>query len=131
MEETVGDLDLVVASERPEEVVDAFFSITQGTWREKQSEGCRTKAITVTPEGLHLELFVVPPKFYGATLVIMSGGRVHTSALCKRALQEIYGVYFGLLRYWSLALPLDPPQKIAILMRLLQTSSATEIGASE
>ena len=127
MEETVGDIDLVIASERPEEVVDAFFSLTQGTRQMKRSEEWRTKAITVTHDGLRLELSVVPPQFYGPTLVIYSGGRVHTCAMCKRALQCMYGVYFGLLRYWWHSVPLmEVGGKIEILMRLLRTSNAEE-----
>ena len=104
----------------------------QGTLRERRSsEEWWIRARTVTRKGLRVELSVVPPQLYAATLVIMTGSIVHTSALCKRAFQGIYGVYFGLVRYWSLALPLDPDQKIETLMRLLRTSNATEIEASE
>ena len=130
MQETVGDIDLVVASERPEEVVDTFFSLTQGSWRKKQSGEWHTRAITATPEGLCLDLHVVPPKFYAPTLVIMSGGKAHTDAICKRALQCIYGVYSGLIQYWRV-MPPEPEKIIEILMRLLRTSNANEIGESE
>jgi DNA polymerase (family X) len=128
MQGTVSDIDLVVASERPEEVVDAFLSHTQGTWRKKRSEGWQTKA--TTPEGLSLELYVVPPKFYGPTLLMMSGGRAHAFAITKRALQCIYGEYFGLVRYW-IRLPLGMEEKIEILMRLPQTSNTNEIREGE
>jgi DNA polymerase (family X) len=128
MQETVGDIDLVVASERPEEVIDAFLSLTRGTGGKKG-----WGAITVTPEGLRLELYVVPLKVYGPTLFIMTGSWAHTDAISKRALQCIYGVYFGLVRFWSLSAPGRPNalEAIEILMRLLRTSNANEIRESE
>ena len=136
MQETVGDIDLVVASDRPEEVIDAFLSLTQGTGRKKRFKGRKEwqrGAITVTPEGLRLELYVVPLKVYGPALFIMTGSWAHTDAISKRALQCIYGVYFGLVRFWSLSAPGRPNalEAIEILMHLLRTSNANEIGESE
>ena len=55
MQETVGDIDLVVASERPEEVIDAFFSLTHGTWRKRLSKklGEGWQAGAIAPEQRH------------------------------------------------------------------------------
>ena len=53
MQATVGDIDVVVASERPTEVVDAFLSLGQiyGVWQIRSLKR-ETKASAVTRDGI-------------------------------------------------------------------------------
>lgn len=124
MQETVGDIDLIAASERPEDVIEAFLSL--GRIRKKQAWTERVRGRT--PEGVGVELWVVPPEFYGAALVANTG-IAHSDEICRRALKRIYGVFWGLVRYWQL----QPRtrEKTDLLIHTLRTSQVTKIGGTE
>jgi DNA polymerase (family 10) len=87
MRETVNDIDLVAASERPAEVFGAFLSLRQV--HRVVKEGA-TKVAVVTREGIQIELTVVPPGAYAAALVSKSGARAHNNRLRKLALRRGY-----------------------------------------
>ena len=104
MRETVGDVDLIAASDRPAEVVDAFFSLTEGhrVWTAPKREWL-THVRGVSGDGIQIELWVVPPAVYGAALVSKSGARIHNETVWRLALKR--GRRFSLGRavtknYW-------------------------------
>ena len=132
MKPTVGDIDLIAASNRPEEVVEFFCSFKQWTrcWesgRELKREF--KKAIAYTSEGLKVALWVVPPTMYGVALVAWSGSATHINALHKLAVQRNYGAVWGSLHHWCL--PFPTPEKVDALVRLFDKLNATKDATSE
>ena len=74
MRETIGDIDLLVASERPSQVMDAFTALS-GVDR-VMARGT-TKSSIVTTRGLQVDLRVVEPKVWGAALQYFTGSKAH------------------------------------------------------
>ncbi len=72
--ETIGDIDLLVASERPAEVMDAFTSLP-GV--ERVLARGETKASVLTTKGLQVDLRVVEPAVWGAALQYFTGSKAH------------------------------------------------------
>ena len=106
MQAMVGDVDVVVASERPTEVVDAFLSLEQvyGVWQIRSLKR-ETKASAVTRDGIKIQLKIVPPGAYGTALLYSTGSRAHTIQLRQRALSQRYTFSWGPLlqnveAYW-------------------------------
>ena len=132
MKQTVGDIDLIAASNRPEEVLEFFCSFKQWTrcWatgRELKREF--KKAIAYTSEGLKVALWVVPPTMYGAALVAWSGSATYINALHKLAVQRNYGAVLGSVHHWCL--PFPTPEKVDALVRLFNKLNATKNAMSE
>jgi DNA polymerase (family 10) len=88
--DTVGDIDLVAASEHPAEVLEAFLSLQHGGRILKHPKAGATKAAIVNAEGIQIELTVVPPGAYAAALVSKSGTRAHNIKVRKIALKRGY-----------------------------------------
>jgi len=119
--ETVGDLDLLVTSDAPEEVFDAFSRLP-GV-REIRLRG-PTKETVVLDGGLQVDLRVVAPEAFGAALQYFTGSKDHNVRLRSRAREHglkvnEYGVYRGEARiagrteeevYGALGLALIPPE---------------------
>lgn len=82
--ETVGDIDLLVASRRPGEVMDAFRSL-RGTSSSK-SQG-PTRSSIVTTGGLQVDLRVVEPGVFGAALQYFTGSQAHNVKVRERAVR--------------------------------------------
>jgi len=85
--ETIGDLDILVSSIRPEEVADWFVSmprvdrvISKGTTRSTIVVGAR----------LQVDLRVVPPESYGAALQYFTGSKEHNIKLRTIAVKKGY-----------------------------------------
>lgn len=77
-QETVGDIDLVVASEKPKAVLDYVLSLPiAGEVLERSSE----RLVMATSLGRRVEVVVVPPARYGITLLTMTGSGAHLAAL--------------------------------------------------
>ncbi len=72
--ETIGDIDLLVASERPTEVMDAFTSL--GSVERVLARG-ETKSSVLTTKGLQVDLRVVEPAVWGAALQYFTGSKAH------------------------------------------------------
>jgi DNA polymerase (family 10) len=72
--ETIGDIDLLVASERPTEVMDAFTSL--GSVERVVARG-ETKSSVLTTKGLQVDLRVVEPAVWGAALQYFTGSKAH------------------------------------------------------
>ena len=95
MRETIGDIDLLASSERPDEVMDAFRSI-RGVVGSK-ADG-PTKSSIVTASGLQVDLRVVEPVAFGAALQYFTGSREHNVRLRQLAIHRglklsEYGVF--------------------------------------
>ena len=76
--ETVGDLDLLVASREPGEVVGRFVSMPPVI--RVLSEGT-TKSTVVLERNLQVDLRVIPPEDYGAALQYFTGSKDHNVKL--------------------------------------------------
>ncbi len=74
MRETIGDIDLLVATERSEEVMDAFRSL-QGI-ATSNADG-PTKSSVTTASGLQVDLRTVKPDEFGAALQYFTGSQAH------------------------------------------------------
>ncbi len=85
MKETIGDIDLLVASERPEEVMGAFRSL-RGI-ATSSAEG-PTKMSVVTTRGMQVDLRVVEPAVFGAALQYFTGSQAHNVKVRERAVRR-------------------------------------------
>ncbi len=97
MKETVGDVDFLVISKKPEKVMEFFTSLPgivkiwgKGT----------TKASVRMKEGFDLDIRVVPANSYGATLQYFTGSKEHNIATRKIAIEKglklsEYGLFRG------------------------------------
>lgn len=95
--ETIGDIDLVIVSQKPEKVMKSFTNIPMvahviGTGPSKTS-------IKLT-NGMNIDLRVVPEESLGAALVYFTGSKDHCIALREIAIKKElklneYGLYKG------------------------------------
>jgi DNA polymerase (family 10) len=97
MKETVGDLDFLVASSRPAEVVKRFTSYAEV--KQVTSRG-GTRASAVLANGLQCDLRVVPKESFGAALHYFTGSKAHNIAVRKLGIARglkinEYGVWKG------------------------------------
>jgi DNA polymerase (family X) len=83
--ETVGDLDFIVASERPAEVMDWFTA--RAEVEEVTARG-ETKASVRFAGGLQADLRVVPPPQFPFALHHFTGSKDHNVKLRQRALER-------------------------------------------
>lgn len=93
--DTVGDLDIVVASDWPAEAMARFIAYPKVA--EVVAEG-PTRATVLLRSGLQADLRVVEPASYGAALLYFTGSKAHNIALrgmaAKRGLKlNEYGVF--------------------------------------
>jgi DNA polymerase (family 10) len=89
--ETIGDIDIVAAAESPDQLRDAF------------------DAMSLEPE-VPLDLHVVEPDAFGATLLRLTGSEAHVDALIERGLApESPGADEAAI-YEALGLPWIPPE---------------------
>ena len=78
MKETVGDLDILVASNNGEEVVEHFISMPRVT--RVVSKGS-TRSTVVLGSNFQVDLRVVPPESYGSALQYFTGSKEHNIKL--------------------------------------------------
>ncbi|HYV01756.1 MAG TPA: helix-hairpin-helix domain-containing protein, partial [Actinomycetota bacterium] len=74
MVETIGDIDILVASDRPEPVMEAFANLSDV---ERVVARGETKTSIRTTKGLQVDLRVVPPTSWGAALQYFTGSKAH------------------------------------------------------
>jgi DNA polymerase beta thumb len=84
-EAIVSDIDLVVASNRPVKVIQAFFSSAPGVYRHCSER--KGKAGMIGPGGIRIELLIVPPDLYGIALLATTGTRDFVRAVDRVALE--------------------------------------------
>ena len=81
--ETVGDLDVVVASTDAPRALAAFT----GWHRTARVEGAGdTRATILLRRGVQVDLRVVPPESFGAAWIYLTGSKAHNVELRRRAL---------------------------------------------
>ncbi|MGA9532837.1 MAG: DNA polymerase/3'-5' exonuclease PolX [Anaerolineales bacterium] len=83
--ETIGDLDLLVASDSPEPVMDRF--VNGGEVNEIRGQG-QTKSSVVLKNGLRVQLWVHPPDRFGSALQYATGSKEHNVRLRELAQQN-------------------------------------------
>jgi len=93
--ETIGDIDILVTSQKPEKIMKTFISLPQV--REILAEG-PTKSSVITKKDIHVDVRVVEPISFGAALQYFTGSKVHNIKLrelaVKRGLKiNEYGVF--------------------------------------
>ena len=122
MRETIGDVDLLVASADSEPVMEAFASSNAV---ERVIAAGETKTSIRTKTGIKVDLRVVPPDVWGAALQYFTGSKAHNVRIREIAVRKglklsEYGVFDaktgGLIAaeteeavYAALDLPFIPP----------------------
>jgi len=89
--ETIGDVDILVASRKPAAVRDAFLALPQRV--ETLAQGlkkCSIRAQEADPRGglftVQVDLRIVEPERFGAALLYFTGSKDHNVRLRERAL---------------------------------------------
>ncbi|MGH2634804.1 MAG: DNA polymerase/3'-5' exonuclease PolX [Actinomycetota bacterium] len=95
MAETIGDLDLLVASSDPTGVMEAFVSV--GMVDRVLAKG-ETKSSVITRAGLQVDLRVVPLEAWGAAMIYFTGSKAHNIRIREMAVRKglklnEYGLY--------------------------------------
>jgi DNA polymerase (family 10) len=119
--ETVGDLDIVVAAEPSQPVMERFAGY-EDVARVVEQGG--TRATIILRNGMQVDLRVVPAASFGAALCYFTGSKAHNIALRQIAIDRHlklneYGLFEGDVRlagrseaelYRRLGLPFIPPE---------------------
>jgi DNA polymerase (family 10) len=74
MAETIGDVDILVASAKPKPVMDAFRALAHV---QRVIGSGETKTSIRTVQGIQVDLRVVPPDAWGAALQYFTGSKAH------------------------------------------------------
>ena len=95
MRETIGDLDLLAASVKPEPVMRA---LTRSRFCARVLASGMTKSSILTTEGVQVDLRVVRPESFGAALQYFTGSKEHNVRLREQAARRglkvnEYGVF--------------------------------------
>jgi len=85
MKETIGDIDILVASSQAEKIMDVF--VTLPMVREVLAKGA-TKSSVVLHDGLQVDLRVVEPVSFGAALQYFTGSKAHNIRLREIAIRK-------------------------------------------
>ncbi len=121
MKDTIGDIDILVTSSRPEEPMEAFVRMPEVG--EVLSHGT-TRSSVLLRVGIQADLRVVEPASFGAALQYFTGSKEHNIKLRERAVRaglkiNEYGVFRGERRiagrteeevYAAVGLPWIPPE---------------------
>ncbi len=85
MAETIGDLDLLVASDEPTGVMEAFTS--EGIVERVLAKG-DTKSSVLSRTGLQIDLRVVPLEAWGAAMIYFTGSKPHNIRIREMAVRK-------------------------------------------
>jgi DNA polymerase (family 10) len=121
MKETIGDVDVLVASEKPKPVMDAFVNLPQ---RAKVLSEGSTKASIMTKDGFQVDIRVVKPISFGAAQHYFTGSKAHNIRIRSLGIDKglkinEYGVFKGQKNiagkteeevFKSVGLPYIPPE---------------------
>ena len=83
--ETIGDLDLLIASDTPEPIMDAFATLPEVARVVGKGP---TKTTVELHNGHQVDLRVLPPERYGTLLVYFTGSKEHNVRLRELALKQ-------------------------------------------
>ncbi|MBP8707255.1 MAG: DNA polymerase/3'-5' exonuclease PolX [Caldisericia bacterium] len=95
MKDTIGDIDILVTSEKPQEVMETFTGLPYFT--EILAKG-ETKSSARTSMGIQVDIRVVDDSEYGAALYYFTGSKAHNIEVRKIAVSKglkinEYGVF--------------------------------------
>jgi DNA polymerase (family 10) len=95
--ETIGDIDILITSEKPAKVMDAFAGLSQV---EKVIAKGGTKTSVLLKNGMQADLRVVEPESFGAAVYYFTGSKQHNIQLREMAVKKglkinEYGIYRG------------------------------------
>jgi DNA polymerase (family 10) len=85
MKETIGDVDLLVASSDAPPIMDAF--VAHPTVSRVLAHG-DTKSSVLTELGLQVDLRVVPKEAWGAAMIYFTGSKPHNIRIRERAVRQ-------------------------------------------
>jgi DNA polymerase (family 10) len=85
MRETIGDVDLLVASTDPGPVMEAFVALPSVTRVLARGD---TKSSILTDTGLQVDLRVVAPGVWGAAMIYFTGSKAHNVRIREMAVRE-------------------------------------------
>ena len=85
MAETIGDVDLLVASDRPAAVMDAFVGF--GMVARVLAHG-ETKSSIETTGGLQVDLRVIAREAWGAAMIYFTGSKAHNIRIREMAVRK-------------------------------------------
>jgi DNA polymerase (family X) len=85
MKETIGDIDYIVASSNPEQVIDFFVRMPEV--QEILGRG-QAKAFVKLASGIDADLLVVPEESWGSALQYFTGSKEHSVQLRKIAVAK-------------------------------------------
>ena len=85
MQETIGDIDLLVAGDRPGPIMDSFTSLPAVARVLAKGE---TKSSVVTTKGLQVDLRVIPIEAWGAALIYFTGSKAHNIRIREIAVRK-------------------------------------------
>jgi DNA polymerase (family 10) len=97
MRETIGDIDILVETDRGTQAVEAFTALPQVTQVLARGD---TKGSVVVEGGLQIDLRAVPKESYGAALQYFTGSKAHSVRLREIARKRgfkinEYGIFRG------------------------------------
>ncbi len=87
MKETIGDIDILISSPEPKEIMDYFVKFPRIDQVLMKGE---TKTSVQLDDGLQVDLRVVPKKSFGAALQYFTGSKEHNVSLRSRAIKKGY-----------------------------------------
>lgn len=83
MRETIGDIDIVISTDKPEEVIEFFVSMPEV--QEIKGKG-KTKAFIELGNGIGVDLLVVPEESFGSAAQYFTGNKDHNISIRNLAL---------------------------------------------
>ena len=87
MQETIGDLDILVISKKPDKVMDFFANLPEVS--EVLAKGL-TKTTVRLHNGLQADVRVVPPESFGAAMQYFIGDKYHNVTVREIAIKKGY-----------------------------------------
>jgi len=85
MQETIGDVDLLVASEDAGPVMDCFTSLPSVT---RVLAHGPTKSTVITTTGIQVDLRVIPREVWGAAMIYFTGSKGHNVRIREMAVRK-------------------------------------------
>jgi DNA polymerase (family X) len=85
MRDTIGDIDILVASADATPIMDAFTTMPRAAQILAKGD---TKSSIVTRKGLQVDLRVVPADAWGAALIYFTGSKTHNIKIRERAIKR-------------------------------------------
>jgi DNA polymerase (family 10) len=85
MVSTIGDIDIAVASNQPQKVIQRFLAYPKTVRRIESGENT---ASVLVGDGKQIDLMIQPPNAFGALLQHFTGSKLHNIALREYALKQ-------------------------------------------